>query len=57
MSYRQEADEQRAWLTIPIFTERLLPGLRYARRMAVLSQAPAQPSLSSDWTIFTATAA
>jgi len=56
LEFAQDLDEQRAWLSIPIFTERALPGLPYEQRMAVLAQAYAEPDVVSQWTVFTATA-
>jgi ubiquinone/menaquinone biosynthesis C-methylase UbiE len=52
----QEAEEQRAWLSIPLFTDRLLPGLGYEQRMAVLAKAYTEQDLVSQWAVFGATA-
>jgi SAM-dependent methyltransferase len=56
IEFVQDLDEQRAWLSIPIFTERALPGLGYEQRMAVLAEAYTEPDVISQWTVFTATA-
>lgn len=37
--YRSTLDDQRAWLSIPIFTSRRFGGLSYAQRMAILDEA------------------
>jgi SAM-dependent methyltransferase len=37
--YRSSLDDQRAWLSVPIFTLRRFGGLSYPRRMAILSEA------------------
>jgi hypothetical protein len=56
LEFEQDLEEQRAWLSIPIFTERALPGLDYEQRMAVLARAYSVPEVVSQWTVFTATA-
>jgi SAM-dependent methyltransferase len=38
-TYEQSAEAVRAWLSVPIFTERHLPGLPYEQRMRVLEKA------------------
>jgi trans-aconitate methyltransferase len=60
LEYEETPDDLRAWLAIPAFTGRLLPGLPYDRRMRVLSQAweqagPAGPRTSA-WLAFAARA-
>jgi SAM-dependent methyltransferase len=37
--YRSSLDDQRAWLSVPIFTVRRFGGLSYPQRMAILSEA------------------
>lgn len=55
LEFTQAAGEQHAWLSIPIFTERLLPGLDYDKRMAVLAKVHAVADAESQWMVFTAT--
>lgn len=55
-SYAQTAEAERAWLSVPVFTESHLPGLPYDHRMRVLAQtyerlAPADPGISR-WVAF-----
>jgi SAM-dependent methyltransferase len=59
VTYDQTHDQHAAWLRIPIFTERLLPGMPYEQRVAVLDAAVARldasaPPLPSTWVIFRA---
>jgi hypothetical protein len=60
LAYEETLDALRAWLAIPAFTGRRLPGLPYDRRMLVLSQAweQAGPTASTmaAWRAFTARA-
>lgn len=58
--YEQSAEAQRAWLSVPIFTERHLRGLPYDDRMRVLDKAyqhlgPGEAELS-EWVAFAAKA-
>lgn len=58
--YEQSAESLRAWLSVPIFTERLLPGLPYKDRMRVLDKAydrlgPGEAELAR-WVAFAAKA-
>jgi hypothetical protein len=39
LEYEQSPESQQAWLTVPSFTDRQLPGLPYEARMAVLDKA------------------
>jgi len=39
VDYQQPPGSLRAWLTVPVFTDRLLPGMAYETRMAVLDKA------------------
>jgi ubiquinone/menaquinone biosynthesis C-methylase UbiE len=60
VEYRTDQGMTRAWLSIPIFTERWFPGLSYERRMDALATAcqqldTTQPDVS-QWMLFTATA-
>lgn len=57
-TYRQSAEAQRAWFSIPIFTKDRLPGLPYEQRMRVLEKAyqhlgPGEAALSR-WVAFAA---
>lgn len=57
-TYRRDADAERDWLSIPVFTKFYLPGLPYEDRMRVLARAydrlgPGQPELSR-WVAFAA---
>jgi SAM-dependent methyltransferase len=58
-SYQQSAEAQRAWLSVPIFTTRLLPGMPYDDRMRVLDKAYEYLGRGeagiSRWIAFTAT--
>jgi len=59
-TYQQSAEAARAWLSVPIFTERHLPGLPYRQRMRVLDKAyqrlgPGEAA-SSQWVAFAAKA-
>jgi hypothetical protein len=56
LEFVQDPDEQHAWLSIPVFTERMLPGLAYDKRMAVLAEVGSVAAAESAWAIFTATA-
>lgn len=58
--YDQSADAQRAWLSVPVFTERHLPGMPYDERMRVLERAyetfgSGEPT-TSRWVAFAARA-
>jgi hypothetical protein len=57
--YSADHEATRAWLSIPIFTERRFPGLSYEQRMHALDIAYRQlekPTAgSSHWVVFTAT--
>jgi SAM-dependent methyltransferase len=60
LEYEETPGALRAWLAVPAFTDRLLPGLPYDRRMLVLSQAwertgPATPTTAA-WQAFVARA-
>jgi trans-aconitate methyltransferase len=60
LDYEQDPASQQAWLRIPSFTDRQLPGLGYQERMAVLDEAerrlgPPQPEVSR-WLAVAATA-
>lgn len=60
LEYEYGPDVRRAWLSVPVFTERLLPGLPYELRMAALDRAyeqlgPGEPSVSR-WVVFAAKA-
>jgi len=59
-TYQQSAEAVRAWLSVPVFTERHLPGLPYRQRMRVLDEAyqrlgPGEAALS-QWVAFAAKA-
>jgi SAM-dependent methyltransferase len=60
LGYDSSAEEFRAWLSVPIFTEQCLPGLPYSQRMAVLEQAcreqPLKPT-TETWVAFVAVVA
>lgn len=60
VTFTQTPAEELAWLRIPIFTERLFPGLGYPTRMRLLdaaqSHAPRTESQLSTWVVFSATA-
>jgi SAM-dependent methyltransferase len=56
----QSPDEQRAWLSVPVFSKQYLPGLSYAERMRVLEKAhdylgPGEAAISR-WANFVAKA-
>jgi ubiquinone/menaquinone biosynthesis C-methylase UbiE len=57
-AYEESGEAERAWLTVPVFTQRHLPGLPYQQRMAVLAKAfdqhRADRSTSSRWATFAA---
>jgi ubiquinone/menaquinone biosynthesis C-methylase UbiE len=62
LNYQSDLEEQRAWLSIPIFTRRRFDGLSYEQRMAVLDQAyqsladsPPEPATTA-WIAFTSIA-
>lgn len=61
-SYQASLAEQRAWLSIPVFTDRLLRGLPYDERMAVLDKAYQRlaagdpPPVTTPWVVFQTTA-
>ena len=60
LEYEESPDALRAWLSVPIFTERPLRGLSYGDRMAILDKAgqhlgPGEPSVSR-WVAFAARA-
>ena len=57
--YNNTLQDQRAWLSIPIFTVRRFPGLSYERRMALLDEAyrdlsaePAAAATTVRWIAF-----
>jgi SAM-dependent methyltransferase len=59
-TYQDDAEAERAWLSVPIFTRSYLPGLSYQDRMRVLAQAydrlgPGQTE-PSRWVAFAARA-
>jgi SAM-dependent methyltransferase len=59
-TYHRDADAERAWLSVPVFTKYYLPGLPYQDRMQVLAKAYArlaavEPELSR-WVAFAARA-
>lgn len=59
-AHEQDAEAERAWLSVPIFTRFQLPGLSYEDRMRVLTKAyarlgPGEPELSR-WVAFAARA-
>ena len=59
-AYHRDADAERAWLSVPVFTKYYLPGLPYQDRMQILAKAYArlgtgQPELSR-WVAFAARA-
>ena len=62
LHYQASLDEQRAWLTIPVFTSRVFRHLTYEQRMAVLDKAYRRLSCAGDgsvrtpWVAFTAAA-
>jgi len=41
-AYEQNAESERAWLSVPIFTKYQFPGLSYENRMRILAQAYAR---------------
>jgi ubiquinone/menaquinone biosynthesis C-methylase UbiE len=58
LEYQESPDAVRAWLSVPIFTKRMLPGLPYEHRMSVLDKAyeqlgPGEPGISR-WVVFVA---
>jgi SAM-dependent methyltransferase len=60
LEYQESPDAVRAWLSVPIFTKRLLPGLPYEHRMSVLDKTyeqlgPREPGMSR-WVVFVAKA-
>jgi SAM-dependent methyltransferase len=61
-SYPASLEEQRAWLTVPVFTTRLFGSLPYEQRMAVLGQAhqclaaDQLDPVATEWIAFAATA-
>ncbi|MEO6204852.1 MAG: class I SAM-dependent methyltransferase [Mycobacteriales bacterium] len=61
VAYDQSHEQYKAWLKIPIFTERMFPGLAYETRMAILDAAfdrldKAVPPAPTSWVIFRAKA-
>lgn len=60
IDYEQPPGSLRAWLTVPVFTDRQLPGLPYETRMAVLDKAYEQlgraDAGASRWLTVAATA-
>jgi SAM-dependent methyltransferase len=59
-TYQRDAEAQRAWLSVPIFTKYYLPGLSYQDRMRVLAKAYARLGTGqtelSRWVAFAARA-
>jgi SAM-dependent methyltransferase len=59
-TYQQDAEAERAWFSVPVFTRDHLPGLPYQERMRVLAKAyarlgPGQPE-QTHWVAFAARA-
>jgi hypothetical protein len=61
-SYLASFEEQRAWLSVPVFTTRLFGSLPYEQRMTVLDQAYQRLAAhhpdraAAEWVAFVATA-
>jgi hypothetical protein len=59
-TYQRDPGDERAWLSVPIFTKYYLPGLPYQDRMRVLAKAYARPGTGQTelarWVAFAARA-